>query len=316
MNSSSDRCSIWGVPVEVRHISDGKYLVISPRAGGSYEIDGLNALVLDTYTDLKKIALTNWLVEQYIVGQTRPLLTQGVFDLVASRKPLSVSERANRLLRWLGRKTDSIGSTVGVRDFDDGLAAFAWSGSVDYDEVQFLSEYIEQKEWLKRQLLYANGFDAVVTVKGYAHLAELDTKQVNSSQAFVAMWFDPSMNDAYERGITPGIADAGYAPIRIDKKDHNNKIDDELIAEIRRSRFLVADFTQGEKGARGGVYYEAGFAHGLNIPVIFTCHKDSINYVHFDTRQYNHIEWETPEELRIKLAQRISATIGDGPGRM
>ena len=57
------------------------------------------------------------------------------------------------------------------------------------------------------------------------------------------MWFNTSMNDAYEEGIALAIEDAGYKPVRIDRKDHNNKIDDEIIAEIRRSRFLVADFT-------------------------------------------------------------------------
>jgi nucleoside 2-deoxyribosyltransferase len=129
------------------------------------------------------------------------------------------------------------------------------------------------------------------------------------------MWFDASMNHVYANGIAPSLMDAGYKPIRIDRKDHNNKIDDEIIAEIRRSRFLVADFTQGETGARGGVYYEAGFAHGLNIPVIFTCREDVIANVHFDTRQYNHITWKSPEELRVRLAQRIAATIGDGPLR-
>jgi hypothetical protein len=51
------------------------------------------------------------------------------------------------------------------------------------------------------------------------------------------------------------------------------------------------------------------------MPVIFTCRKDAIDKVHFDTRQYNHIVWETPEELRDRLAKRISATIGDGPGK-
>jgi hypothetical protein len=87
---------------------------------------------------------------------------------------------------------------------------------------------------------------------------------------------------------------------------------DEIIAEIRRSRFLVADFTQGKDGARGGVYYEAGFAHGMNIPVIFTAKKGEAK-PHFDTRQFNHIFWETPKELCERLANRISATIGDGP---
>ena len=70
-----------------------------------------------------------------------------------------------------------------------------------------------------------------------------------------------------------------------------------------------------ETRARGGVYYEAGFAHGLNIPVIFSCRKDLIKKIHFDTRQYNHIEWTEPEELREKLKNRIAAQIGDGPNK-
>ena len=94
------------------------------------------------------------------------------------------------------------------------------------------------------------------------------------------------------------------------QKEHVNKIDDEIIAEIRRSRFLVADFTQGQDGARGGVYFEAGFAFGLGIPVIYTCRKDMIEKLAFDTRQYNHIFWECNEDLRRSLGNRIAATIG------
>ena len=107
--------------------------------------------------------------------------------------------------------------------------------------------------------------------------------------------------------------DAGYTAMRIDRKEHINKIDDEIIAEIRRSRFLVADFSQGDDGARGGVYFEAGFALGLGIPVIYTCRKSDIDKLHFDTRQYNHIVWETPEDLRTALKNRILAVIGEGP---
>ena len=118
---------------------------------------------------------------------------------------------------------------------------------------------------------------------------------------------------AFEKGIHPAIKDAGYNSFRIDEKEHLNKIDDQIIAEIRRSRFIVADFTHGKGGPRGGVYYEAGFAHGLNIPVIFTCRKDGLDNIHFDTRQYPHIVWETPEQLRDMLANRIGAVIVDGP---
>lgn len=165
-----------------------------------------------------------------------------------------------------------------------------------------------------------------LTFDGLLLVEELQTSLTSSNQAFVAMWFGQKMNDAYERGFKPAIEDAGYLPVRIDRKDHNNKIDDEIIAEIRRSRFVVADFTSDvfqrkdpngndkpEAISRGGVYFEAGFAKGLGREVIWTARNDLIELVHFDTRQFNHITWATPEELRDKLSKRISATLGDGP---
>ena len=65
------------------------------------------------------------------------------------------------------------------------------------------------------------------------------------------------------------------------------------------------------------VYYGAGFAHGPGIPVIFLCRQDLIEEIHFDTRQYKHIEWEKerPSELREELANRIAAVTGDGPNK-
>ena len=75
----------------------------------------------------------------------------------------------------------------------------------------------------------------------------------------------------------------------------------------------MADFTQGDNGARGGVYFEAGFALGLGLRVVYTCRKDEVDKLAFDTRQYSHILWEKPEDLREALANRIVALIGEGP---
>lgn len=139
------------------------------------------------------------------------------------------------------------------------------------------------------------------------------------------MWFDESTETVFNEGIRLGVKQAGYEPIRIDNKEHNNKICDEIVAEIRKSRFVVADFTAGlckkcpdcgdretcrdKVRPRGGVYFEAGFALGLGIPVIWTVRKDQVDQVHFDTRQYNHIVYENAEDLRQKLYNRIAATI-------
>jgi hypothetical protein len=61
------------------------------------------------------------------------------------------------------------------------------------------------------------------------------------------------------------------------------------------------------------VYYEAGFAVGLPIQVIWSCRKDNPADLHFDIRQYNCIDWETPADLRNRLHNRIAALIGEGP---
>lgn len=117
------------------------------------------------------------------------------------------------------------------------------------------------------------------------------------------MHFHDSTESTWAEGIAPAIEGCYFRPVRIDKEDFLGKICDEIIAEIRQSRFLVADFT----GQRGGVYYEAGFAHGLGIPVIFVVRKNEVGKLHFDTRQFNHIVYETPEELKERLTQRIRA---------
>ena len=151
------------------------------------------------------------------------------------------------------------------------------------------------------------------TSRGWLRIDDLVRRLPISSQAFVAMWFHPSMDAAYKDGIEPAIRESGYRAVRIDNKEHVNKIDDEIVAEIRRSKFLVADFTCEREKVRGGVYFETGYAMALPIPVIWTCSQQSKNDLHFDTRQYNHIVWDTPQTLRRLLKARIGAVIGGGP---
>ncbi len=81
------------------------------------------------------------------------------------------------------------------------------------------------------------------------------------------------------------------------------------MAEIRRSRFVVADYT----GQRTKFYFEAGFALGLPLPVVPTCRADEIDKVHFDIKHLNTLVWKNAEELADLLAKRIRAVIGPGP---
>ena len=196
----------------------------------------------------------------------------------------------------------------------------AWSESTFPGEISYLAGYLKEEGWVYNSVFSLpdgqsyQSDDYRVTVSGHARVGA-QAARTDYSQVFVAMWFDDSVVKAYDEGIAPAIEECGYEPKRIDRDPTVDKIDDAIISEIRRSRFLVADFTHGEKGARGGVYYEAGFAYGLEKPVIYTCRADMVDDLHFDTRQYAHIVWKTHQELREGLKDRILARIGEGPGR-
>jgi len=170
----------------------------------------------------------------------------------------------------------------------------------DYNEFLFYSKHAGELGYIEKMNLLFR-----LSLEGWRRLAELKERKRISSQAFVAMWFDNSLDLAWKEGFEPALTQTGFKPIRIDLQEHNEKICDRIIAEVRKSGLLVADFT----GQRGGVYFEAGFAMGLGIPVIWTCREDHIKELHFDTRQYNHICWNSPEDLHRRLVNRIEATI-------
>tara|TARA_R110000744_G_scaffold221860_1_gene340856 strand:- start:371 stop:1183 length:813 start_codon:yes stop_codon:yes gene_type:complete len=231
-----------------------------------------------------------------------------------SVRPPSISERYNRGLVSLVRNIPQLGKSTKLKLAATEFLEFVGASfSVDEKEaISLLGEYRDRGliNLFKAPVGYAA--DLAITLKGH-----LEVERANSTpsgdHAFVAMWFAKQMDEVFEKAVDPAVRDCGYIPFRVDRKEHNNKIDDEIIAGIRKSSFLIADFTSEPNKPRGGVYYEAGFAQGLGLPVIWTCRLDLISDVHFDTRQFNHITWESVSEFRTKLTNRILATIGKGP---
>lgn len=321
-------CPIWGTPASVE-ASGGLVRVDSPRAGGGYSLSLRAAAVLTGREPAQEALLTSWLVDQRRLGNSCPHITLDVVESTKRLRPRPVQDRADGLLRILGERTTALGEPVVYTIVEHWIAyppegsneatygaLLAHSESLGAGDFLFLVEYLADRGFVRRQGTNNESQSCVVTFQGYARIEKLVKVHAASTTAFVAMWFDESMETAWSHGIRPAIEAAGYRPVRVDQDEHIDKLDDRIISEIRRCRFLVADFTQGEPGARGGVYYEAGFAQGLDLPVIFTCRKDVLCKVHFDTRQYNHITWTEPEELRERLERRICAVIGDGPFRI
>lgn len=223
-------------------------------------------------------------------------------DELLSAFPNKVSDRIDQSLVNLAKLSEYPGHEIYI-GISDSTLFFVQSENLG--EMEFLMQQLKDDGYITGSVA-GLPTSLKLTVKGWNRVAELERNTIkNNEDAFVAMWFDTEVENAYEEAIVVAIKEAGYNPIRIDKVDHNNKICDEIIAKIQRSKFVIADFT----GQRGGVYFEAGYAMGLGKPVIWTCRHDHLDKVHFDTRQYSHIVWETEEDLKEKLFNRIRATI-------
>jgi nucleoside 2-deoxyribosyltransferase len=120
------------------------------------------------------------------------------------------------------------------------------------------------------------------------------------------MSFSADLKSIYEGPISRAITKAGYKPYRVDTEPHSDRIDAKIISEIKNSRFVIADVTEQKRG----VYFEAGYALGLGLPVLWCVREDDLSNVHFDTRQYNHIIWKTASDLENQLYDFICAIIG------
>lgn len=176
--------------------------------------------------------------------------------------------------------------------------------SVSVEEAYEIVNYLAELDWAKVNVM--SGVATVaLTFAGRREAEGLGVSKGAFRTAVIAMSFDGNTDDIYATGIKPALERCGCTPIRLDEVSHNGDFSERMLIEIRKCRFLVADFS----AQNNGVYFEAGYALGLGKPVIFTCPKDQLEHAHADTRNYQHVAYSDPKELNEKLTGRIQATI-------
>ncbi|HEU4559590.1 MAG TPA: hypothetical protein VFS20_17190 [Longimicrobium sp.] len=206
-------------------------------------------------------------------------------------------DAVDRILLYVMRTAPRVGEEVHLNPETDYPIAFA-------RDARELKNYVELGTRIG--FLEAHG-DVLVrpTPEGWVRLKELRFREVESDVAFVAMSFAEGMEDVFRNGFEPALRSTGFRAIRLDLIEHNEKIGDRMIADIRKSSLVVADFTLH----RQNVYFEAGFALGLGRHLIWTCRESDIEQAHFDTRHYNHVVWRDAADLEQRLRNRIEATV-------
>lgn len=271
-----------------------------PRCGEFKITDSTLAIMSGGIGEERRAKISGWIRDQNRAGTT-PEINSYTYKKIITRPTPSIADRATRLLIEAAHGQTELGAR-----FNIGEPRFlAATYSSNENDLFFLMRLLGQRGLIEHQ---ATDGIADISPEGYIELDNILRHPSSSLQGFIAMWFDSSLDNAYVDGFQKGVMDAGYNPVRIDRVEHINRIDDEIIAQINASRFVVADFT----GHRGGVYFEAGYALGMELPVFWTCRKDHLSELHFDIRQFNCIDWETPQELSERLSKRIEAVLGKG----
>ena len=228
--------------------------------------------------------------------------------------PRNIDDQINKILINIASIIGFIGGDM-IIDLAEGKRSFpVFFVDLDYtsfnaqkqlnEKINILTENGLIKE--TDNLLGDNQVSYTLTAKAWKIVQDIQSQMKLLPQAFIAMWFDASMNKA-KNMICQAISECGYLPMIINEKEYNSFMVPEILFEIQNSKFVVADFT----GNRGGVYYEAGYAKGLGKDVIMTC-KDVDFPPHFDTQQINHIIWSNEDKLYERLKKRIRSTIGCG----
>ena len=299
---ATDNCEICGSKVE----APTDWAVIHrncPRCGHYH----FSSLVPRRWPDDERgrVLLSGWVREQNDVG-ILPTIDAEVSNRVQAMRMPGYRERAAKLLRFIATKKKRPDALFSSHELFTDLEMLGRTYSWTPEDANVLVKILHGDGYVVEGAAIETFF---LTARGILAFEDQSASGMQFAQGFVAMSFSSSMADAWTNGFDPAIRSAGFQPMRIDLKEYVGGISDEIIAEIRRSRFVIADYTE----QKNGVYFEAGFGLGLGLTIIPTCRADEIDKLHFDIRHLNTLTWADPNDLASRLGSRIIAVVGTGP---
>ena len=322
---NKNKCHVCNLaPTKIEGIGplERKTFVECPRCG-KYIITDM--VTITTYSEHERAKIIAWVRDFQERGMEPPELNTKTIKNITDNLPnYTPSQKQLILMKNIERRTKYPGYVFKL--FPNNDFPLAWASCTE--ELIYYISTLDERRLLKATKLIGpaiepqsgklNALDMQISEisveilsDGWEYLELNSRHSVISDQAFVAMSFSGNIDSAYENAIKKAIEAAGYQSFKVGDKPHNERIDVKIMAEIKNSRFLIADVTE----QKHGVYFEAGYALGLGIPVIWSCRHDDLVKVHFDTRQYNHIVWQTEEKLKEDLYNYICAIIGKNKGQ-
>ena len=233
-----------------------------------------------------------------------------VAKLVIPRDTDLVS-KGDYLLKYLRRRSKTLAEGV---PFSPNELAVGFCANKA--ELLFCLRYLADKNLIEEDASaqrkgpqQSGGLTYRLTPTGWAAL-DTASSQKPGPTAVVTLSLEKDADTLWAQGLSAGAQAAGYTAVRIDSKEHANKINDEIVVALRHADCVVADLT----GQNPLAYFEAGLAIGLGKPIFWTCEEGEARdkKLFLETRQYLVTTWtrDKLDDFSRRLAQRIEATLG------
>ena len=209
---------------------------------------------------------------------------------------LWIGDNQETSVSWAVGRPAAIAAYVGIPISPEGdIAALNWLRG----QIDFQNWYEQGGDW-HSQLTFR------LTLDGSQRYQQLKKASSESRTAFMALKFgDPLLDNVVESCFKPAVKRTGFELRKLTDKQPAGLIDNQIRAAILSGRFVIADLSHANDGA----YWEAGYAEGLGLPVIYTCEEGIWNQkkTHFDTNHMVTIIWNVAN--LDAAAENLTATI-------
>lgn len=274
--------------------------------GCSCAPDGSYRLLRDSYESINSLPFQKkrnmlHLVSAYIrelndCGEEVTLSADDIDHIVTSPKiPVTIEDKSNRLLQYLYRHSEGLGEAVVIEPLSSN---YNLTYSPNLQELVYIIEKLRSE-----QLIIREGMSFQLTEKGRSEAAaSAGGQELEPCSVLIAG--EEDLRTVWQERLLPNIEQFGYLPRLLTHTAHTKpqNLETYSLELIADSKLIIADLT----GQSPEVYFTAGYALGLNIPVVWTVNSSDAEIIPEKIKELRPIVWDTFEELLELLQQKLS----------
>ena len=314
-------------PAEKRTIPSKDVYVVTCRNCGKYKVteefcmwsgvEDSNLLIRHADTiDKYPIGHVQGVIHEHNLRELIPFIGWGstaetefmsIKELMESVQiPQNPSQKIDKLLQNLDEASHSkVGKRLGL-NYDMGGK---WCYAENTEEFLFILKAAEERGYFAQANFPTGKCTVTLSIEAWERIEDIKQVNQNSRQGFIACWFTDPPNPN-NQAIIEGIKIAGYEPMILQGRHFPETVISKALSEIKKSRFVIVDLT----GERKSVFFEAGYALGIGLDIIFVVEKEywDVNKasLEFYVKNYNIKAYSSAEELKeiveTAIAERIN----------